>query len=126
MRKLLRDLEKQSKAHIEEVNSIHDQYRHYVHKTRELEEKCKTYKKDAEIATESERSHRKELKKIKLQNESLIKRLTNAKHQNANETAFSRGQESQESSLNNQMGGEHFSNKVDSKMATAKNSRKSK
>ena len=94
--------------------------------TRELEEKCKTYKKDAEIATESERSHRKELKKIKLQNESLIKRLTNSKHQNTNGTAFSREHESQESSLHNHKGDGHFSNKGNSKLVTAKNSRKSK
>jgi TolA-binding protein len=89
--KLLGDLEKQSQDHIKQINDLHGQYRHYVNRTKELEEKCKAYQKDAQMAIESERIQRKELKRLMLQNDSLIRRVTTTKH-GAKETILSGGQ----------------------------------
>lgn len=66
VRKLLVDLENQSKQHIQEINETHEKYRFYVIKANELEERNKTLKKDAEHAIGSERECRRELKRVNL------------------------------------------------------------
>jgi len=66
VRQLLADLEQQSKAHIAEVNKIHEEYRYYVIRSKEMEERCKAYQADAEAAIQGERLMRRELKKLNL------------------------------------------------------------
>jgi len=69
---------------------LHGQYRHYVNRTKELEEKCAAHQKDAQMAIESERMQRKEVKRLTLQNDSLIRRVTATKH-GTKETILSGG-----------------------------------
>ena len=105
--KLLGDLEKQSKDHIAQINNLHEHYRNYVNRAKELEEKCKAYQRDAQMAIESERRQRKEVKRLALQNDSLIRRVTATKH-STKETVLSGAHGSQTSSLLNQLR-DHFS-----------------
>lgn len=66
MRQLLGDLERQSKDHIAEINKIHEEYRYYVIRSKEMEERCKACQADAEAAVQSERLMRRELKRANM------------------------------------------------------------
>ena len=50
IKQLLLDLEGQSKKHILEINNIHDHYRPFVNKARDLEERIRNFQNDCEIA----------------------------------------------------------------------------
>lgn len=76
IRALLLEMEKQSKDHIQEVNRVHEHYQVYVSKSQELEQKCKCLQRDTDNAIKSERAVRRELKRMQLQNETLMKRLS--------------------------------------------------
>jgi len=69
-------MENQSKQHIQEINKIHEHYQYYVMKSQEYEEKCISLQKDAENAIQSERAIRREFKRLQMQNDSLLKRLS--------------------------------------------------
>ena len=43
IKSLLQDLEDSSKKHIKEINDLHEYYRNYVIKAKDLEEKVKGY-----------------------------------------------------------------------------------
>lgn len=62
-------MESQSKEHIKEINRIHEHYHVYVSKSKEYEEKCNTLQRDADNAIQSERNVRRELKRLKMQND---------------------------------------------------------
>ena len=63
VRQLLIDLERQSKEHILELNKVQQEYHQYVVRSKEMEERCKTYQSDAERAIQSEREVRRELQR---------------------------------------------------------------
>eukprot|EP00347_Sterkiella_histriomuscorum_P005050 403358092 len=75
IKKLLLDLEHQSKKYIHEINSLHEQYRPFVHKCGELEERIKVYQVDSEHAKQNERNIRKENVRLKLTNEEMAKKI---------------------------------------------------
>lgn len=79
-------MEKQSKEHIQEVNRIHSHYQEYVTRSQELAEKCNSLQRDAETAIQSERQARREVKRLQMQNDSLIKRLSGAERKNLTDT----------------------------------------
>lgn len=71
----MNELEEQSKKHIYEVNQIHEEYRFYVVKNKELEEQMLVIQQDADYAQENERKLRRDLRRAVLQNETLMKRI---------------------------------------------------
>ena len=46
MRKLIRELEDESKRHIGEVNQVHEQYRDYKHSSKDMEDRAIHYRDD--------------------------------------------------------------------------------
>jgi GTPase involved in cell partitioning and DNA repair len=76
---LLLEMEEQSKKHIEEINQIHEHYRFYMVKFKDLEEGIVTLKQDADFALENERKMRRELQRVKIQNEALLSRVNNSR-----------------------------------------------
>ena len=75
IKQLLQDLERESKAHLAELTQVHDHYRPYVHKVRELEQRLQLAEADATLAQEDQRTARRELVKYKLQAEEFMQLL---------------------------------------------------
>lgn len=57
------------------MNQVHEEYRFYVVKNKELEEQLNAFQQDADYSQEIERQLRRELQRLILQNEILLKRL---------------------------------------------------
>lgn len=76
IKSLLQDMEGLSKKHIHEVNLLHENYRPYVSKTRDLEERIKVFQSDFEAAQKSERALKTENTRLKLQLNLKIKKNT--------------------------------------------------
>ena len=75
IKQLLFELEEQSKKHINDVNGLHDYYRQFVSKSKDLEERIGIYQSDYELATQSERAYRMECVRLRLQLEEYGKML---------------------------------------------------
>lgn len=58
---LIKEFEDESKKHIKEVNEIHEHYRTYKTRAKELEQRIDQYKSDCQMAQKSERLAKKEL-----------------------------------------------------------------
>ena len=75
IRSLIKELEHESIKHIGEMNAVHEEYRGYKNKSKELEERIKRYKSDYDKAIEAERDSRKELIKANFANDELNEKL---------------------------------------------------
>ena len=58
---LIKEFEDESKKHIKEVNEIHEHYRTYKTRAKELEQRIDQYKSDCQMAQKGERLAKKEL-----------------------------------------------------------------
>lgn len=65
------EFEVESKKHIRELNEVHEQYRGYKSTSIELEQRISQYKGDAQKALDAERGSKKELHKLRLENDEL-------------------------------------------------------
>ena len=75
VRKLILEFEEASKKHIRELNEVHEQYRGFKSAAQELEGRIGGYKAEAAKALEGERAAKKELHRIRLENDELRERL---------------------------------------------------
>ena len=72
---MILEFEDSSKKHIRELNEVHEQYRGYKSTSLELEQRIQTYKHDQQKAFENERQAKKEVHKLRLENDELQERL---------------------------------------------------
>ena len=72
---MILEFEDQSKKHIKELNEVHEQYRGFKSSSIELEQRNQQYKADMQRALEAERTSKKELHRVRLENDELKERL---------------------------------------------------
>ena len=75
VKKLILEFEQESKKHIRELNEVHEEYRGYKSTSIELEQRIQQYRGDMQKALEAERSSKKELHRVRLENDELKERL---------------------------------------------------
>ncbi len=74
IKKLIKELEEESKKHIKEINELHEYYRGYKNSSKELEERIKHYKSDCERALHVEREAKKEVVRLTLEYDEIGER----------------------------------------------------
>ena len=74
IKKLIKEIEDESKKHIKEINEVHEYYRGYKNSSKELEERIKHYKSDAERALNAEREAKKEVVRINLEYDEVVEK----------------------------------------------------
>lgn len=75
IKKLIIEFEEESKKHIRELNEVHEQYRGFKSTSIELEQRINSYKQDQQRAQNSEREAKKEVHRLRLENDELHERL---------------------------------------------------
>lgn len=75
IKRLILEFEEESKKHIRELNEVHEQYRGYKSTSIELEQRIHQYKADMQKALEGERNSKKELHRVRLDNDEHRERL---------------------------------------------------
>lgn len=65
------EFEEASKKHIRELNDVHEQNRGYKSSSLDLEQRIQHYKNEAQKAQNSEREAKKEVHKLRLENDEL-------------------------------------------------------
>ncbi len=75
VKKLILEFEEESKKHIRELNEVHEQYRGYKSASLDLESRIQHYKQEAQKSQEGERLAKKDLHRVRLENDELRERL---------------------------------------------------
>ena len=75
IKKLILEFEEESKKHIRELNEVHEQYRGYKTTSMELEQRIQQYKHDQQKAMSGEREAKKEVHRLRLENDELMERV---------------------------------------------------
>ena len=75
VKKLIIEFEEESKKHIRELNDVHEQYRGYKSTSLELEQRIQQYRLDMQKALEGERVAKKELHRVRLENDEMRERV---------------------------------------------------
>eukprot|EP00347_Sterkiella_histriomuscorum_P003379 403364524 len=75
IKKLILEFEEESKKHIRELNEVHEQYRGYKTTSMELEQRIQSYKADQQKAMQGEREAKKEVHRLRLENDELMEKV---------------------------------------------------
>lgn len=75
IKKLILEFEEESKKHIRELNEVHEQYRGYKTTSMELEQRIQQYKMDQQKALQGEREAKKEVHRLRLENDEMMERV---------------------------------------------------